>query len=462
MLSPEVAARVEHASEILNAALAAVDPRQAVRAALSFDEASATLTAGDRVHDLAGIDRVLVVGGGKAAAAMALGVCDVLGARVTAGAIVVKDGHRGGLDDRRFSVQEASHPWPDERGAEGTRAIARLLDGTTARDLVVVVVSGGASALLELLPAEVPLADVRLLTEALLRAGAPIGEINVVRKHVSRVKGGQLAAWAAPARVVALVLSDVVGASLDVIASGPTVADPSTFADALDVLRRHGLLEPGGAPSGPPSARAPASVVRHLDRGIAGEVAETPKPGAPHLDAGRVTNVVVADIARAGEAARERASDLGYDASLLTTFLEGEAREVAKVVCSVVREIQAFDRPCKRPAALLLGGETTVTLRGNGKGGRNQELALAAAIALAGTDRVLLASFATDGSDGPTDAAGGLVTGTTVAEGARRGVDASAALANNDAYTFLAETEALLVTGPTGTNVCDLVLALVW
>ena len=409
---------------------------------MTLDEASGTLVIGGRSYPLDGIDRVLVVGGGKAAAAMTLGVCDVVGRLVAKGIIVVKDGHRGALNDPRITVREASHPLPDARGVAATREIARLLEDTTPRDLVVVVLSGGASALLELLPEDVPLDDLRTLTDSLLRSGATIDEMNVVRKHVSRVKGGQLAAWAAPAHVVGLVLSDVVGAPLDAIASGPTVADPSTFADAIAILRRRHLLD-----------RAPKAIVRRLERGATGEIGETPKPNGP--GASRVDNLVVADIARACEAAREHATALGYHAALMTTFLTGEAREVAGVVCAVAFEVEAHDRPSARPAAILFGGETTVTVRGQGKGGRNQELALAAARAVAGRSRMLVASFATDGSDGPTDAAGAIVDGGTVARAANSGMDPSAHLDDNDAYPFLSEAGALLVTGPTGTNVCD-------
>lgn len=449
--SPEESARIDDASVILAAALGAVDPRSAVRHALSFDPAKDTIEVGGRVYRLEQGGRVVVVGGGKAAAAMALGVLDVLGDRVDAGELVVKDGHRGVLDDARIVVHEAAHPWPDERGLSGTRAMMRLVEGAGPRDLVIVLVSGGGSALLELLPPEVTLGDLRALTDALLRSGASIDEMNVVRKHVSSVKGGQLAARAAPARVVALVVSDVVGAPLDVIASGPTVADPSTFVDALEVLRRREL-----------TARVPPPVLAHLERGAVGAVAETPKPGDPRLDPASVHNVLVADIAHACDAAHRTAGVLGYESLLLTTFLEGEAREVAKAIASIVKEVRARRAPCKPPAALLFGGETTVTLRGSGKGGRNQEFALAAAVALDGVERVLVVSFATDGTDGPTEAAGGLVTGTTVAEARARGVDAALHLANNDAYPFLEAAGGLLVTGPTGTNVCDLIVALVW
>lgn len=439
--------RIEDADRILSAALDAVDPRVAVRSALSLD--GEMLGVGGRAYDLRAFDRVLVVGGGKAGATMTLGVLDVLGTRVRSGAINVKDGHRGELEDPRIAVQEAAHPTPDDRGLVGTRAIARLLETTTTRDLVIVVVSGGASALLEL-PAEgISIVDLGALTEALLRSGATIDEMNVVRKHVSRVKGGQLAEWAAPATVIALVLVDVVGAALATVASGPTVADPSTFADALAVLDRYELR-----------AQLPTSIIVHLESGAAGNVAETPKPGDVRVD--RVANVVVADIAKACEAAHHAATALGYDATLLTTFLEGEAREVATFVSGIAREVMANGRPSRRPAALLLGGETTVTVRGTGRGGRNQELALAAAVALRGCENVVLVSLATDGSDGPTDGAGGVVTGTTFDEGVRHGLDARAHLANNDAYPYLRSVGDLIVIGPTGTNVCDLVLALVW
>ena len=294
----------------------------------------------------------------------------------------------------------------------------------------------------------VTLADIQALTHVLLRSGAPIQAINTLRKHLSQVKGGGLARLAHPATVIALILSDVVGSPLDVIASGPTVPDPTTFADALAALARYGIAD-----------EVPPAIRRHLEAGAAGRIPDTPKAGDPVL--ARVHNVIVADNALAAQAAAERARALGFE-TLLSTFVEGEAREVARVVAALAKEVVTYRRPVAPPACLVLGGETTVTLRGDGMGGRNQELALAAALELAGWGDVMVAALATDGTDGPTDAAGGLIDGTTVARGEALGLSASAALAANDAYPYLDRVGDLLMTGPTNTNVNDLTLIFVF
>jgi hydroxypyruvate reductase len=294
----------------------------------------------------------------------------------------------------------------------------------------------------------VSLADLQQVTDLLLRSGATIGEMNAVRKHLSQVKGGQLARAAAPATLVALILSDVVGSPLDAIASGPTAPDESTFAEAWAVLERYGLVD-----------QAPPAVVAHLQRGLRGEVPETPKPGDPVL--ARVTNVIVGSNRLAALAALARAGELGMHALLLSTFVEGEAREVGRVLAGVAREVAQHDQPLPRPACIVAGGETTVTVRGSGRGGRNQELALGAALGLAGLERVLVASLATDGSDGPTDAAGALADGTTLARAEALGLDAYASLAANDSYRFFQALGDLLITGPTNTNVNDLMVVMV-
>jgi hydroxypyruvate reductase len=270
-----------------------------------------------------------------------------------------------------------------------------------------------------------------------------------VRKHLSQVAGGQLARLAHPATVVTLILSDVVGSPLDVIASGPTAPDPTTFDHAWGIIERYRIADD-----------IPDSIRQHLSRGVSGSVEETPKPGDPEL--ATVQNVIVADNARAALAAAQRADGLGLNTLLLSTYIEGEAREVARVLAGLAKEIAAHDRPVARPACLVLGGETTVTVRGSGKGGRNQELALAAALAIQGMDNVLIASLATDGSDGPTDAAGGLVDGTTVTRGAALGLSAQTALDDNNAYPYLQRVGDLMITGPTNTNVNDLIAVFVF
>jgi hydroxypyruvate reductase len=423
----------------MRAALKAVDPAQAVRNALRRE--GDVLHLADRTYDLKAYDRVLVVGAGKASGPMARAAEEILGDRITAGLVNVKYGYTDRTE--RSRLREAGHPLPDANGLEGTREIVRLLEGAGERDLVICLISGGGSALMMLPEEPISLADYQALTDALLRSGATINQINTIRKHIERVKGGRLAQVAAPAAVVTLVLSDVVGNPLDFIASGPTVPDTTTFADALGVLRAFDLVE-----------RVPAPVVDWLRRGARGDVPETPKPGEALFE--RVATEVIGSNDIAAEAALAEARRLGFAGLLLTTYLEGEAREVGKVAAALAKELVQRGRPLPPPACLILGGETTVTVRGQGKGGRNQELALAAGLALAGTDRTLVVALATDGTDGPTDSAGGFADGGTLQRIEARGLDARDALARNDSFAILREIDDLIVTGPTNTNVNDL------
>ena len=334
---------------------------------------------------------------------------------------------------------------PDQAGVDATRAIVELLKGTTRRDLVVCVISGGGSALLTL-PAEgITLEDLQATTDALLRCGATINEINVVRKHLDRVKGGGLARLASPSAVITLVLSDVVGNPLDAIASGPTVADTSTFADAASVFDRYKLWP-----------QLPQSVVER----IRAAREETPKPGDPLFQ--NTQSVVVGSNLLACEAAAQAAAGDGFNTLILSTYVEGEAREAGRVLAGILREVDASGHPLQRPCGIVAGGETTVTVRGAGHGGRNQELALSAAFGVQGLENVLLASIGTDGSDGPTDAAGAWVDGTTLERALAQGLDPAAALAQNDSYTLFDQLGNLIRTGPTNTNVNDLYLLFAW
>ena len=431
--------------QIMQAALDAANPTDAVLRFLGRQ--GRWLEVAGRRYDLEEYDNIYVVGAGKASASMAMAIERVLGDRITEGVVNVKYGHI--QPTQRIVLHEAGHPIPDEAGIAGAQQIAALLAGAGERDLVICLISGGGSALMTLPVTGITLDDMRVLTDKLLRAGATINEVNTIRKHIERIKGGNLARLAYPARVVALILSDVVGNPLDVIASGPTVADSSTFAQAYGLVQRYQLED-----------ELPGSIVQHLRRGAAGEIPDTPKAGDPALD--RTQNVIVASNELAAHAAETHARKMGFNTMLLSTFIEGEAREVAKVFAAIAKEIAAYDTPLARPACLIAGGETTVTLRGQGKGGRNQELALAAALRIQGLDNVSIVSLATDGSDGPTDASGALAEGQTVQRAAACGLDAQAHLDRNDAYPFFAALHDLLLTGPTNTNVNDLIFVFVW
>lgn len=427
---------------VQRAALAAVEPGAAVRR--QVQRRGERLIVAGRGYDLAAINRVWVVGGGKAAVAMTAALRAILGGRLAGGLVVTKYGYaERGLDTGPVEVVEAGHPVPDERGVAGARRMVDLLTGVRGGDLVLAVISGGGSALLTLPAAGLSLDDLQATTGLLLRSGATIVELNAVRKHLSQIKGGGLARAAGRAQVVSLVLSDVVGDPLDVIASGPLVPDPTTFDDAWQILSRYDLVD-----------QVPAAVRQRLEAGRRGEVPETPKPGAAILRG--VQTVIVGSNRQAAEAAVEAARAWKLNALLLSTFVEGEAREVARVAAALAKELAANNRPVARPACLVWGGETTVTVRGTGCGGRNQELALAAALALEGVPGVMLVALGSDGTDGPTDAAGAVATGETVARARAQGLDAHAHLANNDAYPFFDALGDLIRTGPTGTNVNDL------
>jgi hydroxypyruvate reductase len=432
---------------ILQAALDAVRPDAAVAAQLQ--RRGNLLLVADQSYDLDLYKRVFVLGAGKAGAPMTQAVERVLGDRLAGGLVVVKTGHGG--PTRCVELVEAGHPVPTQAALDAGARVLELAQRAGPQDLVLVLLSGGGSALLEA-TAGLGLADLQQMTGALLACGAGIGELNCLRKHVSLLKGGQLARAAWPAQLVTLVLSDVVGSPLDVIASGPTVADSTSWEDAWSIVEKYGL-----------AAHLPAAVLAHLRAGLAGKLPETPKPGDACFARSQV--VIVGDNRLAAQAAVRQAQALGYNGLLLSTFVEGEARTVAQVVAALAKEVVAGGQPVPPPACLVLGGETTVTLLDRdgdiGLGGRNQELALAAALALQGAPGVTLAAFATDGSDGPTDSAGGLVDGGTVARGRTLGYSAAQTLQRHDAYPFLQATGDLLRSGPTQTNVNDLIVTLI-
>lgn len=417
---------------ICRAALAAADPERALLEHVRVVDG--VLRAGRARYRLAAVRNVYVVGAGKACAPMAKAVEKLLGKRITASCVSVKDGHT--LPLRRVLLREAAHPVPDARGVAAAEEILALAQNAGPQDLVICLISGGASALLPLPVDGLTLADKQGLTRQLLAAGANIHEMNCVRKHLSRIKGGQLARAAAPAQVLTLILSDVIGDDLSTIGSGPTAPDPTTWADADEILRRFGLVWP-----------------KPLDR------METPKPGDPLF--ARVRNVIIGSNSLSVDAAAKAAKALGYRPLVLSTTIEGEARDVARMHVQMAREVLRSGRPVAAPACLLSGGETTVTLRGSGLGGRNQEFALVAGMELDGIAGIVALSAGTDGTDGPTDAAGGLADAGTVERARRQGHSARADLENNDSYHFLEASGDLWKTGPTRTNVMDIRILLV-
>ncbi|HYO48912.1 MAG TPA: glycerate kinase [Chloroflexia bacterium] len=425
--------------DVLGAALAAVDPYRAVLRALQSTQ------VGDA-------RRVYVLGAGKAGAAMSRAAEEAFGERIAGGLVLVKDGHGmpGGEQLERIELVEASHPIPDRRGVGATGRLLEIADSAGEDDLVVCLISGGGSALLTAPAKGISLEDVQATTQLLLRAGATINELNAVRKHLSQVAGGLLARRAAPAEVLSLILSDVTGSPLDVIASGPTAPDSTTYANALVVLERYDL-----------AGKVPHAVLDRMRLGAEGTLPETPKPGDTLFE--RVSNHIVASNVIAVEAAASRAEEMGFDTSIMSTYVEGEAREVGKVLAGIAKEVAAYGRPVRRPGCVLFGGETTVTVRGSGVGGRNTELALSAAIELEGMGPdIVVASLATDGGDGTSPSAGAIADGTAIARATALGHDAQAALASNDSYTFWAALGDAIITGPTGTNVNDVMAVFVF
>jgi len=366
------------------------------------------------------------------------------------GVVLTKYGHAvGAALPGSVEVLEAGHPIPDQAGQLATQRALGLLAGTDEHTLVLFLVSGGGSALLAA-PAEgLSLADKQDVTELLLKAGATIDELNIVRKHLSRVKGGRLAQAAFPAHGISLILSDVIGDRLDVIASGPTSPDPTTYADAIGVLEKYGL-----------TGSSHAGVMKVLRDGASGAVPETPKKGNILFD--NFENIIIAGNEKAANAARSRAEELGFNAVAPSTTVQGEARKVAGRYASAVKGTQdKLQATGRQSMCFIFGGETTVTVKGDGKGGRNTELALAFALAVEGMEDIKFLSAGTDGTDGPTDAAGAIVDGETIGRARTKGLDPEAYLDRNDSYNFFKETGELFITGPTGTNVMDLQIILI-
>lgn len=428
--------------KLITAGLSRADPYHALLNHLTLDRRS--LIVGRRAYNLSHFDRIIAVGAGKASARMAQALERVLGVRLEDGLVVVKTGHA--LTTKRIAVVEASHPIPDRAGLLATRRLLRLTRRLTHRDLLIVLLSGGASSLLPAPVAGVTLADKQRTTRLLLRSGATINEINVVRKHLSLVKGGGLA-LSTRARIVTLLLSDVIGDDLGSIGSGPTAGDPSTFADAMGVLERHGCWH-----------AVPADVRRYLSRGQKGDAPETLKPGSRRLRS--VLHHIIGNNRMMLEAVVHAAQQTGLHTKFVSRPIMGEARAAAKQLTDLAKRIAEGSGGLKRPCCVVAGGETTVTVTGRGRGGRAQEFAASAAFEIAGLPDTWVMALGTDGTDGPTDAAGAIVSGNTVARAKKLGIDLRASLTRHNTYPALRTLGCHIHTGPTGTNVNDLYLVL--
>lgn len=427
------------ALDALDAALEAADPKEIIKSKVTAK--GDTLTIDSHKFDLKKFKHVYVVGGGKASGAMAEALESILGRHILKGIVNVPYGncsYRTG----RIKLHEASHPIPDDAGMKGAKEMLDLVSHAKKDDLIICLISGGGSSLMPLPRGKVTLEDKRRVTDALLKSGATINEVNTVRKHISDFKGGWLAKKAYPATIVNLILSDVIGDPLDFIASGPTVPDSTTFSDAIEILKRYRLWE-----------GMPQPVKKVLIDGQEGNIPETPKKGDKVFK--KVYNIVVGNSRTAASATFNKLQQAGLRSLLLTSSLEGEARHVGTVLASIAKEVEASGCPLPKPCGLVAGGETTVTVVGRGKGGRNQEIALSAALRISGMDGVVIASLSTDGIDGPTEAAGALVDGKTVARSKECGMDVKSSLAKNDSYSFLSKLGDLVFTGLTGTNVND-------
>lgn len=450
----------DHLTDIFRAAVERVDPEDMLtrQVALIDDELSIETEDTHQRVNLSAFDEIVILGAGKAGAAMARAMERILGNRITRGLVVVKEGHGRRLN--RVEVVEASHPVPDERGVAAATRIAKMASMSDKETLFINLISGGGSALLvaprsctiENDVVELTLEDIQNTTNVLLASGATIQEINAIRKHLSAIKGGQLAALMHPAHSFSLILSDVVGDRLDAIASGITVPDPTTYQDALSYIECYGI-----------AGELPRAVMRILTAGAEGLLPETPKPGDPVFRP--VHNILLGTNHQALIAASLRAQELGYETIIITTQLVGEARVAGQFVTAVARDVLAHDLPVTAPACLLFGGETTVTIRGDGLGGRNQELALSV---LAEMERapelskgIYILSGATDGTDGPTDAAGAVASLPILETAIRKGQNVRASLSANDSYNFFKAARGLVKTGPTRTNVCDIQIALI-
>ena len=433
--------------ELVDSAIEAGDPSSSIRKWVKVE--ADKLKVGNYEVDLSGIDRIVAVGGGKASAAMAITLEQLLGDRLAEGRVNIPEGTLPREARHKIKFVEAGHPIPSESGMKGTKQILDLVSGLSSRDLVICLISGGGSALMPL-PAEgIELSELQEVTQLLLKSGAAIQEVNAVRKHLSAVKGGQLARAAYPARIITLIISDVVGDKLDTIASGPTYWDLSTYRDAFSVLEKYKLTE-----------KVAPSIITRLRNGVREAIAETPKLGEECFR--NAYYKIIASNADALEMAVEVGRAHNLNVHVLTATMQGEARQVGEHLALVAKEVCQAGKPIPMPALLLSGGETTVRVRGQGVGGRNQELVLSAVAGLAGLENTAMVSFSTDGIDGPTDAAGAIADGFTLQKASELGLDPSSYLENNDSYHFFKKLEDLVVTGSSGTNIMDITALIVF
>lgn len=429
--------RRKDALEILEEGLKAADPKSSVKEALR-----------NLKDELNKARRIVVIGFGKASIKMAEGCEEELRDKIYDGAIIAPKG----IEDKKLKiikVFEGTHPIPSEVNVESAKKLISVCSNLTSEDLVICLISGGGSSLLTFPANDISLEEKKLTTDVLLKSGADIREINTIRKHISKVKGGQLLNFLKPAKVVSLILSDVVGDPIEYIASGPTSPDSSTFKDALSIIKKYNLVN-----------KLPKSVVERIEKGVRGEILETPKPGDEIFN--NVKNIIVSNNMKSLVAMEKKASSLGYNTIILTSYAQGESREVGKFLCAVIKQISSYDIPIKKPACVILGGETTVTVKGNGKGGRNQELVLSIVLNCKDVKNFVFASIGSDGIDGYTDAAGAIADNFSLEDAVNSGLKPEEFLENNDSYNFFKQTRDLIFTGPTGTNVNDFTVALIF
>ena len=428
----------------LEYALNAVDPKQLIKSKLFLK--NSVLKVKGHSFDLEKFKNIFVIGGGKASGSMAEAMEQSLGEYITNGCVNVP--HDSRSETEIIKLHKANHPIPDKAGVKGTHCILKIAEHARKKDFIICLLSGGGSSLMPLPRGEITINDKRKITDTLLKCGATINEINTVRKHISDFKGGWLAKKAYPATVLNIILSDVVGDSLDVIASGPTVPDSTSSNDAIRVLKRYSLWD-----------KTAASIRKVLSDQEKGLIPDTPK--ATDKSFKKVYNVIIGNNRDASLAVCEHLSSSGLNTLLLTSTLEGEARQVGVKLASIARKVSLSGKPVPKPAGLVAGGETTVTVIGRGLGGRNQEISLAAALNISDMNRVVVASLSTDGTDGPTDAAGAIADGKTMCRAAKMKLYPKEFLAKNDSYNFFSKLDDLIFTGPTGTNVNDVSLILV-